>query len=246
MKTVAFLGSKDIGLECLKHLHALQDDLDFKIEYVLTNSKGEGIAGFCEAKSITVVNSLSDLLLKPDFDIGISVQYHEILKKVHIAKAREIFINLHMAPLPEYRGCNQFSFAIINQDRIFGTTVHRLEEGIDSGDIIIERRFKIPANCWVNDLYLLTFKESLVLFEEAMPIILEGRYKLTTQASLLPLRKTEIHYRKEIEQLKVIDLTWEEEKISRHIRATLMPGFEPPHAVLNGDKIYFIKDVENQ
>lgn len=243
MKTVAFLGSKDIGLECLRHLHAVQDELNFKIVYVLTNSKGGGIARFCEEKSITVVDSLSNLLLRPDFDLGISVQYHEILKRVHIAKASELFVNLHMAPLPEYRGCNQFSFAILNQDKIFGTTVHRLEEGIDSGDIIIERRFEIPSNCWVNELHSLTFKESLILFKEAVPIILLGKYEFTPQISLLDSRKTAMHYRKEIEEIKRIDLAWDKEKIARYIRATLMPGFEPPHAIIDGRKIYLTEEL---
>ena len=243
MKTVAFLGSKDIGLECLRYLHAVQDELNFKIVYVLTNSKGGEIARFCEENSIIIVDSLSNLLLRPDFDLGISVQYHEILKKVHIAKASELFVNLHMAPLPEYRGCNQFSFAILNQDKIFGTTVHRLEEGIDSGDIIIERRFEIPSDCWVNDLYSLAFKESLILFKEAVPIILQGKYEFTSQSSLLDSRKTEIHYREEIEVIKRIDLTWDKEKIARYIRATLMPGFEPPHAIIDGRKIYLTEEL---
>ena len=246
MKTVAFLGSKDIGLACLKHLYDRQEELDFHIAYVLTNGKGKDIDSFCEEHALVLVNSLDDLLLKPCFDIGISVQYHEILKKEHITRANELFINLHMAPLPEYRGCNQFSFAILNNDTTFGTTVHRLETGIDSGDIIIERRFQIPPNCWVNELHRLTYQESLILFEETLPLIFHGNYEFTPQSSLLDARGSEIHYRKEIEEIKIIDLAWDRDKIEKHIRATLMPGFEPPYAIVDGRKIFLTEESHNK
>ncbi|MDC3364888.1 formyltransferase family protein [Pseudomonadales bacterium] len=246
MKNVAFLGSKDIGLACLKRLYARQKELDLQIAYVLTNGKGKDIESFCKEHALVVVNSLNDLLLRPSFDIGISVQYHEILKKEHISKANELFINLHMAPLPEYRGCNQFSFAILNSDKIFGTTVHRLETGIDSGDIIMERRFQIPPNCWVNELHRLTFEESLILFEETLPLIFHGNYEFTPQSSLLGARSSEIHYRKEIEEIKRIDLSWDQDKIERHIRATLMPGFEPPHTIVGGRKILLTEESHNK
>ena len=65
-----------------------------------------------------------------------------------------------MAPLPEYRGCNQFSFAIVDGKKEFGTTLHKMEEGIDNGDIIAESRFDIPENCFVKELYELTYKTS--------------------------------------------------------------------------------------
>ena len=173
------------------------------------------------------------------FDIAISVQYHKILKKHHIEKAEEIIINLHIAPLPEYRGCNQFSYAIINRDKEFGTTIHRLEEGIDSGAIMFEKRFPIPEDCWVRDLYQIACDNSLSLFQESLPQIISGDFELIPQTSLLPERKTSIHYRKEINNLKNIDLSWSKEKIERHIRATYMPGFEPPYTIINSTKIYF-------
>ncbi|MBK8684503.1 MAG: hypothetical protein IPN26_05660 [Bacteroidetes bacterium] len=72
-------------------------------------------------------------------DFLISVQYHQILNERHIQKARTLAINLHMAPLPEYRGCNQFSFAILDQYPEFGTTLHVMDERIDHGDILFEK-----------------------------------------------------------------------------------------------------------
>ena len=242
MKTVFFLGSKNVGYECLKHLYNNQNNLDVKLIGVLTNVSGEKVIGLCKRKSIRVINDLDEFLEIDSCDIAISVQYHEILKIQHIKKAKEIIVNLHMAPLPEYRGCNQFSFAIINGDKEFGTTIHRLEEGIDSGDIMFEKRFPVPDGCWVEELYHITLDKSIELFKESLPQLISGHYEIKPQKSFLDKRTTSLHYRKEIEEIKRIDLSWSKDKIERHIRATCMLGFEPPYTIINNLKVNFRKE----
>jgi methionyl-tRNA formyltransferase len=143
-----------------------------------------------------------------------------------------------MAPLPEYRGCNQFSFAIIDKAKEFGTTIHRLEERADSGAIMFERRFKIPDNCFVKELYNKTFEESLLLFKESLPEIISSKYSFTGQEKLVGTRGTSFHFRKDIEKIKQIDLRWDKEKILRHFRATYFPPFDPPYAIKNGEKVF--------
>tara|TARA_B100000749_G_scaffold85325_2_gene64955 strand:- start:2159 stop:2890 length:732 start_codon:yes stop_codon:yes gene_type:complete len=239
MKKIVYLGSKDIGYACLKHLYDYRNSLDIEIVGVLTNPRGEKVIGFCRDRSIKIIDGLDEFINIEACDIAISVQYHDILQKEHIEKAKEIIVNLHIAPLPEYRGCNQCSYAIINNDKEFGTTIHRLEEGIDSGAIMFEKRFPIQDGCWVEDLFQIACDNSLSLFQESLPQIISGDFELIPQASLLPKRKTSIHYRNEINDLKNIDLSWSKEKIERHIRATYMPGFEPPYTIINNRKIYF-------
>jgi len=242
MKTIIYMGSKEIGYECLEYLFGKLDDFNANIIGVLTNKKGDKTKDFCRLHNIKLIDGLQNFLNFTNPDFIISVQYHEILKKEHINKARKIAINLHMAPLPEYRGCNQFSYAILNKDKYFGTTIHQLEEGIDSGAIIAEKRFIIPKNCWVNELCKLTYKKSIELFKENIRDIINGDFELIPQNFYKEKRNFSIHYRKEIESLKVIDLNWSKEKIERYIRATSMPGFEPPYIVINEEKIYFVKE----
>jgi len=241
MKTIVFLGSKNIGYKCLKYLFDNQKNLNVKLIGVLTNARGKKVVEYCRSKSIKIINGLDEFLKINSCDIAVSVQYHEILKKQHIQKAKEIIINLHMAPLPEYRGCNQFSFAIVNGDKEFGTTIHRLEKGIDSGAIIFEKRFPIPNDCWVEELYQITFDKSVELFKESLPQLISGHYEINSQDSYLDKRTTSIHYRKEIEDIKKIDLSWSKDKMERHIRATYMPGFDPPYTVINNQKVNFVK-----
>ena len=245
MKNVAYLGSKDLGYECLRSLFFLKDELQINIVAVLTNKKRSyKVIEFCNNNDLTLLVGLDNYLELEEVDIAISVQYHKILKIEHINKAREITINLHMAPLPEYRGCNQFSYAIINNDKEFGTTIHRLEEGIDSGAILFEKRFQIPQNCWVSELYDITYHKSIELFKVSIPKIIAVDYKLKPQKNYLNERSTSLHYRREIEDLKCIDLQWTKEKIERYIRASYMPGFEPPYFLINNEKIYFKKESD--
>jgi methionyl-tRNA formyltransferase len=237
---VIFLGSKPIGYFCFEHLLTHQKEYNIEIIGLLTNNTNRmgkaDLTELAKQHNITVFQSLDDITnLKCDFLI--SVQYHQILKKEHLSIASRMPINLHMAPLPEYRGCNQFTFAILDAKEEFGSTLHIMDEGIDSGDILAEERFLIPPNCFVNELYELTLEASKHLFETKIREILSGKVKPIPQDSLLSERTTSTHYRKEIASVKKIDLNWKEEKVWRHVRATSMPGFAPPYAEVNGVKL---------
>jgi len=240
-KKIFFLGSKKIGLECLKILINNQNKLNYEIVGVLTNSNSENIEEYSLINNLNTLKSLNEFLKLPSVDIVISVQYHEILRSIHIQKAKELAINLHMAPLPEYRGCNQFSLAIIENRKIFGATIHKIDEGIDSGDILFESRFEIPKDCWVEDLYELTYQKSINLFLKSLPNLINMNFDLIPQESLYCKRGSSLHYRNEINDLKKIDLSWDKEKIEKHIRATSMKGFEPPFAEIQGKKFFFKK-----
>lgn len=240
-KSIIFLGSKPIGYACLRYLISVQETLNAQVIGIMTQARRE----FSQENDLSTlavqydIPSFASLDELPECDIIYSVQYHQILKQQHIGKARQIAVNLHMAPLPEYRGSNQFSFAIVEGKAEFGTTIHRIDTRIDHGDILFERRFPIPPDCWISELYQLTEDSSLDLFKESLPDILAGAYTLTPQQVYEHDRGSALHFRNEMEALKQIDLSWDADKIARHIRATSMPGFEPPYTMIGDRKVYF-------
>lgn len=249
MKKILFLGSKPIGYKCLDFLLQNSAALQCEVVGVLSNDNQRfdnalSIRKLTSDHGIPFIEELDAILEMKDVDFIISVQYHLILRQKHIDVANEMAINLHMAPLPEYRGCNQFSFAIFNQASTFGTTLHRLESGIDNGAIIAERRFDMENDQEVKSLYDKTFEESVVLFEENIKDVLSGNYTLNDQSNLIDDRGLHIYFRKDIAQLKEIDLNDSADVITRKVRATAMPGFEPPFAIVDGKKYYIIP--ENQ
>jgi methionyl-tRNA formyltransferase len=55
-------------------------------------------------------------------------------------------LNVHSALLPKYRGMLPTFWALLNGEPETGVTVHRMVEGIDGGDIILQRRVPIAAD----------------------------------------------------------------------------------------------------
>lgn len=242
IKTLYFLGTKEIGFDCLNFLIENRAKLGVEIKGVLSNNRSvfgdeKNCISLANKHQIQVIENLEALLQATDVDFIFSVQYHEILKKEHIAKARIMAVNYHMAPLPEYRGCNQFSFAIIDNCREFGTTAHVLEEGIDSGAILDEIRFEIPKDVFVKDLYDLTFEKTFELFKNSIKSILNQQITPKPQAHFYDKRSSGFHLRNEIEAIKRIDLSWPKEKQKRHFRATYFPPFNPPKGIDAGKEI---------
>ncbi len=244
---VVYLANKDIGFECFEILLNVSELYSVNIIGVLTQDKASitgknaSISELAKKNDIPVY-SLQELLSIKNIDYLLSVQYHQILSSQHIRLARKLAVNLHMAPLPEYRGCNQFSFAILDDAQEFGTTFHVMNEGIDSGDILFEKRFVIPQNIWVQDLYQLTYQATIEKKKKKIGDILLGNYKPIPQQSMLDKRNTSFHMRNEIEHIKCIDLSWPKEKILKHYRATYFPPFPGPYAIIHGQKTILTED----
>lgn len=241
---ILFLGSKPVGHFALSYLINQSDNLNCEVVGILTNDNLRfdsklSIIALAEASNIPIYQNLDDIISLENIDFLISVQYHLILKKWHLDVAKKLALNLHVAPLPEYRGCNQFSFAIANGDTEFGTTFHKMEVGIDSGPIIAERRFAIPEGAYIKELFELAYSESKLLFADQIDKILTGNYEMTSQKEYFDKRKQGLHYRKDIETLKQINIP--QEYILK-IRATAMEGFEMPYTLDGDKKIYHIPE----
>lgn len=247
-KTLVFLGSKPIGYYCFNYLIQHRDQLQIDLIGILSNDNPTfnpdlSLKKLATEHAIPIIDRLEDM---PEVDFLLSVQYHEILKAKDIEKAKELAVNLHMAPLPDYRGCNQFSFAILDGKKEFGTTLHIMDSRIDHGDILFESRFPIPEDCMVHELYAMTHQASVQLFESRIASILQHQYTRIPQSDLIGKRGYSLHYRNEMASIKQIDLRWSEEKIDRHIRACSMPGFEPPYALVQGRKLYLSREWQKK
>lgn len=235
---IAFLGAKDIGASCFQILLESASELGFEISALRSRKGklGEKIIDMARQAEIPVLESLEQL---PEVDILYSVQHHEILQQKDIDKARKIALNLHLAPLPEYRGCNQFSYAILDEAKEFGVTIHQMDARIDHGAILFEKRFPIAENCWVKDLHETAVEEGLNLFKNSLPDIIKGNFQLHPQNTRKGFSESRLHFRNEIEMLKEIPLDLPQKEIEKRIRATFMPGFEPPYTYIGKKKVYF-------
>ena len=246
IETVVFLGSKPVGYQCFEHLLARQQALGYRVAGLLTQKRAEfsghaDLAALAAQAGVPVIETPNEI---PPCDLLYSVQYHKILTPAQLAKA-SLVVNLHMAPLPEYRGANQFSFALLEGKKEFGTTLHLMDARIDHGDILAEKRFPIPQNCWVEALYALTEEASVALFKETLPALIEGDLEPLPQRALEAERGTALHFKNEMGALKEIPSNADGDTILKTLRATYMPGFEPPFLrAPDGEKIYLVREKD--
>ncbi|MCI9486910.1 MAG: methionyl-tRNA formyltransferase [Lachnospiraceae bacterium] len=76
-------------------------------------------------------------------DLFVSMSFNQIFKRQMINLPKYKTINCHAGKLPYYRGRNILNWVLINDEREFGITVHYIDEGIDTGDIILQRTYPI-------------------------------------------------------------------------------------------------------
>lgn len=202
---------------------------------VLTNSKHKdfvkGVVGDKASVFHGDDNFFKTNYVIPNYDVGVSFMYQYKVPKCELDKP---WINFHPGPLPEYKGRNLCYHAIMNGERKFGVTVHYMDEGFDTGDII--EVFRFPIHEWWNaeDLSNKTIDISKKVFAEYFPIILENR---------IPERKPNVggtYYQKEdIEEF--VDITHAYPSIRKSIRAIYYPPYFPKISV-GGVTYKIVKD----
>src|SRR3989338_943923 len=80
-------------------------------------------------------------------------------------------VAIHESLLPKYRGFAPVNWAVINGEKQTGTTLFFLDEGLDSGDIVAQKKIKISLYDSVWDVYKKTSSETLELFKQYLPLL---------------------------------------------------------------------------
>jgi methionyl-tRNA formyltransferase len=88
--------------------------------------------------------------LRPDFIVVVA--YGQILPGWLLRSARIAPINIHGSLLPRYRGAAPIAWAIINGEKSTGVTTMMMEEGLDSGPILMQREVPIPMDKTAGEL----------------------------------------------------------------------------------------------
>ncbi len=132
--------------------------------------------------------------LKPD--LIVVVAYGKILPKEILESAPLGCINIHGSLLPKLRGAAPIQWSVINGDEYSGVTSMMMNEGLDTGDMLVERKVKIEFTETSGELYdRLSFVGAEVL-EETLKKIEDGTLVRTPQndeeSTYAPLLSKEI------------------------------------------------------
>lgn len=76
-------------------------------------------------------------------DLFVSMSFNQIFRKTIRELPPMRTINCHAGKLPFYRGRNILNWALINDEKDFGITVHYVDSGVDTGDILAQRSLQI-------------------------------------------------------------------------------------------------------
>lgn len=142
-------------------------------------------------------------LKKLNLDLIISVHFPYIIPKGILSIPKIGTINLHPAYLPFNRGWHTPTWAIL-QNTPIGATLHFMNEEIDAGDIIHQKKLSILPDDTANSLYQRIKALELKVFKEAWPFIFDGTFKRTKQVE----NSGTTHWRKDlfIENIQEINL----------------------------------------
>lgn len=158
---------------------------------------------------------------KYECDLFVSMSFNQIFKNKLINMPKLKTINCHAGKLPFYRGRNVLNWALINDEKEFGITVHYMDEGIDTGDIILQKTYPISDADTYSTLLEIAYKECANILYEAILLILKGDVKSICQSNIHP---TGFYCGIRVVGDEIIDWRQSSRDIFNFVRAICEPG----------------------
>ena len=172
LKTWRIFGSGFFFRYALKYLTS-RFSLSYKIDHILEKHSIEKLE---IGESINSKKSLQKLR-SYNPDLLISIAGNQIFKKELIELAPKGCLNLHTALLPKYRGLMPSFWVLKNDEEYTGVSVFFVDEGIDSGPIIVRRKIEIGDRTQ-EELIRYSKKVGMDAIIEAIKKVKEGDYEL--------------------------------------------------------------------
>lgn len=248
MLKILFMGTPDFAQESLKSIY----DAGFEIIGVVTNPdkpKGRGmklayspVKEYALEKNLKIYQPIKiknnteflDEIKTLAPDVICVVAYGKILPKEILESPKLGCINVHGSLLPKYRGAAPIQWAVLNGDKTTGITTMYMNEGMDTGDMILKEEVEIGPEETTGDLWQKLSKIGGEILVKTLKLIEEGkapREKQTEEATLAPMLNKE---------MALID--WENSDANKiH---NLIRGLNPimgAYSYIDGKKIKFWK-----
>ena len=202
-----FCGTPQFAVPTLQHLLAQSD---FKILGVITQPdrpRGRGHeVSFSPVKQVALEAALpllqpekirsseaEESLRKFSLDFIVIIAYGQIIPARLLSIPKFGWINLHASLLPKYRGAAPINWAIANGDSVTGLTTMRIDPGMDTGEILLQKEIAIGPAETAPELSARMADASAPLMAETLRGLVAGtitpRPQDHSQAILAPLLK---------------------------------------------------------
>ncbi len=189
---ILFAGTPEIAVPSLKAAAR-----QFEVVGVLTNpdrpkGRGKGIApspvkqaaielGIPVLQFSTLKRDAREAVSALGADILVVFAYGRIFGPKFLSLFPKGGVNVHPSLLPRHRGCAPIQAAMLAGDRETGITIQRIALGMDTGDIILQRSYKIEEQETAADVTERFSHEGAALLVEALQLIEAGREQPVSQ-----------------------------------------------------------------
>jgi methionyl-tRNA formyltransferase len=238
---VLFLGNNWLGWQVLRWLKEQAEEVVGLVVHPPARRRyGDQLSA--EAGALPVFDgsrlrepTVLDSIRKLDCDIAVSVLFGYILQSNFLALPRAGCINLHPSLLPYNRGAHPNVWSII-EGTPAGATLHYIDTGVDTGDIIAQREVAVKSIDTGETLYRRLEHESLELFKETWPAVRTGDAPRLTQSGIAGTS----HRACDAERIDEIELeaSYKAKDLINLIRARTFPPYSGAFFRSEGRKIY--------
>lgn len=228
---IALLGAGEIFYELADRLTASHHHL----KAVATNKNTSLDTGRID-KAVIIYNDYCDIVNdRQDIDLFLMCSYAPLIKKEYYEN--NLFVNIHYAVLPRFRGFHGMHWALINDEKFMGYTLFRVNHVIDGGPIYCQYKFKVQDTMDLNQIrthleehlanHIITYLDEI---EDGKTPVEQNE----AEATYVTKRKPEDG---------IINWEWESRLIFNHIRALAPPATPGAYIMYRGKKIVFSKAV---
>lgn len=215
---LVFLGVNDAGKEIYDWLC---DRNDVSVECLIT-----------EEAQLELISELTP-------DLIVAAGFQHIVPPDVLSIPNRGCINVHPGYLPHARGFNPNVWSIV-EELPAGVTIHYMDEGVDTGDVISRSKVETSFADTGKDLYERLEIEMVDLFIETWPEIRSGSIDPVEQGG----EPASYHVKQDFIDLCEIDMNERVEvgEFLNRLRALTFPPYQNAHVEVDGEK-YFI-DIE--
>lgn len=153
----------------------------------------------------------------------ISLEFDKIIKPKHF-KTKRLF-NIHFSALPKYKGVFTSIMPILNGELKSAVTLHKIDSGIDTGDIIDQIYFNIGRNTTARELYFKYLKFGFACFKKNISNLIKQDFIFKPQNAL----ESSYYSRKNIDFSNIIiDFKKSSFQIHNRLRAFIFKEYQLP------------------
>lgn len=193
-----------------------------------------------------LVHSHGNFMIELPTDIpllGISCRYPKIFTKDQIQRFDFGIINLHGGELPRYRGVNVANHVILEGMKTAAGTLHYIDTGIDTGDIISRSYFEVGEFDTAYDVFLYIQAALQRVFKENISDLLTGKYLGTSQDEFIRNGEKAATYKSDdLDRFRILSGSLPTAENLRRIRAFSFPGHPPAFWEIQGHRVFSYMD----